>query len=450
MTAIKDSVPGDLGKPDWWLVCLLVSVLFTPTFRVPGGIPVRIDDVVVFGTAGILAATALLRLRVSRPDLVVLYLMVVIGTILLSTVLAPSRIVVVTAKEYLDILRPLKFLLVYWILRQHNPVSAKRTFLHTMSISLVALLGIACVEMLSARIFAGGPIVTFFSHFTDWDSEHAELAMAVRPFATFNTPVDLGYVAMLGLFLGPQLASPRSRVFVTTVSFLTVLITVTRTFMFSLPFLLLLQAMLRGHSFKEKLKRLRVALALTLLAAMAAVLVLPAISPTAAEFTQRTIISLTNGDTRDDESIATRLENLELVVYTWQNAPVLGVAARSLLPPFVDSELIMTFHRYGVVGFATLLAFYLIAFIVAKKTESYNRDLAQFLMISLLITFLIGITQAALINSRIGVFLFVILGMAAGWQKRGHQHEQTASAADVLPRRLVSYGGGIADCLRPF
>jgi len=420
--------------PDWWLACLLLSVLFTPTFRLPGGIPVRIDDAVVFGTGALLAATVAPILRVSRPDRMAFYLMVVIGTILLSTVLAPSRIVVVTAKEYLDVLRPLKFLLVYWILRRHNPVSAKRTFRQIMSVSLGALLGIACLEMLSARISAGGPVVAFFSHFTDWDLDHAEEMMALRPFATFNTPVDLGYVAMLGMFLGPQLVSRRSRVLATTLSFLTLLITATRTFLFSLPILLLLQAMLRGHSFKEKLKRLCVALTVTALGAIAAALMLPTISPKAAEFTQHTIVSVASGETQGDESIATRVENLGLVVYTWKNAPLLGVAGRSLLPPFVDSELIMTFHRYGVVGFATLLAFYPIAFIVAKKTESHDREFAQFLKVALAITFLIGITQAALINSRTGVLPFVILGIAAGCQKRGGQQLQAASATCSLAR----------------
>jgi hypothetical protein len=420
MPISEDSSLKRVETTDWWMVCLLLSVLFTPNFRLPGGIPFRLDDLLVFGTGAILAAIAIIDLEAFKPDVMALSLMLLVGAILVSTLLAPPAIAV-TAKEYFDILRPLKFLLVYWILRGHDPVSARNTFRRVICVSLLVLFAIACLQLLAVNLSSDGPLVTFFSRFTERDFEDAQTMMATRPFATFDTPVNLGYVAMIGMFLAPQIRSRRYRVLIISVSFLALLISVTRTFLFALPILLPLQAVLRGRFLGGRLKSVSTALALTIVAAVSAALILPVVSPAAADFTSQMIQSVATGDAQSDVSVSTRLENLELVGYTWQNAPLLGVGGRSLLPPFVDSELVLTFHRYGIIGFAIFLGFYPAAYLLAKRTRQHDQEFAEFIVMVLVATFLIGITQAALINSRMGVLPFAILGIAAGWQRNDGQ-----------------------------
>jgi hypothetical protein len=235
--------------------------------------------------------------------------------------------------------------------------------------------------------------------------------MATRPFATFNTPPDLGYVACVCLFAGPLIHSPRRRkVFVVTF-FLIILITATRMLLISLPLLLILRALLGGKTVKEAFKRLRFSLAVIVLAGVSSAVLLPIISPQASGFTQSMIVSIATGDINDQDSITTRLDNLALVSYTWSHAPVFGVGSRSLLPDFVDSELILTFHRYGLLGLAALLLIYPLGFRVARQAAKGNHELSQFAVMALAVTFLIGITQGALTNSRTGVLLFVILGL---------------------------------------
>jgi hypothetical protein len=193
--------------------------------------------------------------------------------------------------------------------------------------------------------------------------------------------------------------------------FMILLVTATRILLFSLPLLLILQAFLRAKNVKEAFRRMRLSLSLIVLAGLSTTILLPIISPQASEFTQGMIVAAANGDTSDEDSISTRLGNFYLVDYTWSQAPYFGVGARSLLPDFVDSELILTFHRYGVIGLATLLLFYPLGFSLARHVAGSNPELYQFAVLALVTTFLAGITLGALSNSRIGVLVFIIVGL---------------------------------------
>jgi hypothetical protein len=400
------------AKWNVWLLCLLLSVLFTPSISIPGNIPVHLDDVLVFGAGAIFIAESFLWLEVPGIDQVFFCNLAVAGSILLSTMMVPDGLgLEVTAKDYLDVLRPVKFLLVYWLVRECHPETALRTFIRTISIAPFILLGIACIEMFFARMAPGSIVVGFFSLFTGKSPDLVVNMMATRPFATFNTPTDLGYAACVCLFAGSLIHCPRRRNAIIVTSFLILLITVTRTLLFSLPLLLILRALLGGKTINEAFKRLRFSLAIIILAGISSAVLLPLISPHASEFTQSMIASIVSGDTSDQESITTRLDNLNLVTYTWLNAPVLGVGSRSLLPDFVDSELILTFHRYGLLGLASLLLIYPLGFRVARQAAKENRELYLFAVMALAATLLIGITQGALTNSRTGVLLFVILGI---------------------------------------
>jgi len=392
------------------LLCLLLAVLFTPGVRLPGNVPIRADDLIVFWASAILIARRLLGRPTPKLDRVFVYTAVLVATILLSTALAPDN-VDITAKEYLDCFRPIKFFLAYWLVRDCDPAASLRTFLRTMSVASFVLLAMTCVEMVFARVAPGSIVVRFFSAFTEKSPDFVLDMMATRPFATFNTPPDLGYVACVCLFAGPLISSPRRRKIFVITFFMILLVTATRILLFSLPLLLILQAFLRAKNVKEAFRRMRLSLSLIVLAGLSTAILLPIISPQASEFTQGMIVAAANGDTSDEDSISTRLGNFYLVDYTWSQAPFFGVGTRSLLPDFVDSELILTFHRYGVIGLATLLLFYPLGFSLARHVAGSNPELYQFAVLALVTTFLAGITLGALSNSRIGVLVFIIVGL---------------------------------------
>ena len=251
----------------------------------------------------------------------------------------------------------------------------------------------------------------FFSLFTEKSPDLLLDMMATRPYATFNTPPDLGYVACVCLFAGPLIQSLRKRRIFVVTFFLILLITTTRMLLFSMPLLLILQALLGKKTAKDAMKRLRVSLSLITVAGASSVVLLPMISPQASEFTQSMITAFASGDTRNEDSIETRLENLYLVDYTWTHEPLFGVGSRSLLPDFVDSEYILTFHRYGLFGLTALLLFYPLGFGLARQVAGENQALYQFAVLALATTFLSGVTLGSLDNSRTGVLAFIILGI---------------------------------------
>jgi hypothetical protein len=398
------------------LAFILGLVLFTPTFRLPGGIPMRLDDAAVFAAGAILALTWLAKVHIPRPDLVTVYLTLLILTTLLSSVVAANYLgFEITAKEYLDVLRPLKFLVLYWIVRERDCRISLHTFLRTMSVAMVILLIIAVLEMIVSRVAGNGLLIRFFTLFADTSTvDEAHETMTQRPFATFNTPTHLGYVATLGLFLSPVFRTPIQRRFMMVLSFMVLLISVTRTLLFALPILLALQALTHGRSMRETLKGLRSAAIFVLLSIVIGTLLLPLISPVAADYTGTMIQSIITGNTEDEYSITTRLSNLALASYTLESAPVLGVATRAMLPDYVDSEVILTFHRYGILGLGMLFAIYPLGIKLARRATGFQPLFSQFAIMALAVTFLYGITQGALINSRIGVVPFVVFGMLEG------------------------------------
>ena len=425
------------------LLCLLLAVLFTPSVRLPGNIPIRVDDLIVFGAGAILIARVLLGRPTPKLDRVFVYSALLVATILVSTLLAPDN-VDITAKEYLDCLRPVKFFLVYWLAQDCDPASSLRTFIRTTWVAGFILLAMAGLEMAFARMAPGSVMVRIFSLFTEKSSDLVLDMMATRPFATFNTPPDLGYVACICLFAGPLIPTPRRRKIFVITFFLILLVTATRILLFSLPLLLVLQAFLRAKTAKEALKRVRLSLSLIVLAGLSTVILLPIISPQTSEFTRGMIVAAASGDTSDEDSISTRLGNFYLVDYTWSQAPFFGVGTRSLLPDFVDSELILTFHRYGAIGLATLLLFYPLGFSLARHVAGPNPELYQFAVLALVTTFLAGITLGALSNSRIGVLLFIILGIVRASTKSDARVSSRCNffeKAEFL--RQVSQGGTI-------
>lgn len=396
-----------------WLYTLLLFVLFFPSVKIWGEVPLRPDDLMVFCSGGVLVLGYILRLRLPKLDAISLWLVINAGTILLSTIVAQLTMSApIGAKEYLDLLRPVKYLIVYLVVRDMDFLDGYRIFKRVIAGSMVCLLAMAVLEMIAARTSLGGStLIDFFSLFTAIDPNQVVQMLSVRPFATFNTPTDLGYVAVIGIFIA-LLSDERKKLYVNVcVSFFVLLLTATRTFMFSLPLMMMLYATAASRNLQEKIRRLFLVLGLSILAVVAGIILMPVLSPNAAKFTDSMVTSVATGNTSDQDSITTRMNNLALVGITLKTAPILGVATRSYMPSFVDSELIVTFHRYGIVGFVSWLVFFPLAFFAIRKLKNGERRFLGFLATFIFITFLYGITQGALDNSRIGSLLFIALGL---------------------------------------
>jgi hypothetical protein len=409
--------PGD-APHDWWICALLLAVFFTPTVRLSGNVPVRVEDVLIFGSAAVSLAKLALRPRVPRPDRISACLLCSVLSILLSTVIgAAVSHVPITAKEYMDALRPVKFLIVYWLIRQRNDLAALSSILTVTSRSVFILCAISCAQRAFIAPDSDGLLARLFLNFTEYPEAIARDALANRPFATFNTPTDLAYVATMGLFLGLASVSGRKHISLITAASLILLITAARTFLFSLPIVLLMRSAFNARSFREVFKNVSVVMVIVAVGSGAVFWLMPILNPVASGWFQQTITAVSAGSGDDIDSISVRLENLALAVYTWQNARWFGVATRSMLPDFVDSELILTFHRYGVVGLTTLLSIYPFGYALFRGVKKRAPRFAEFGVMALAITFAYGITQGAIANTRIGVLLFALLGVAASMTK---------------------------------
>jgi len=393
---------------DWWLACVLLAVFFTPTLRLPGEIPLRPEDVLIFGAALIAFLRALYTLRIPKTSGPWLYLTLVPASVLLCTLVAAMKgTFPIGLKEYLDILRPIKFLIVFLMVAHIPPQTSQRTFIRVLNGSMIALALIALYQLIFIRVDSNGMVTKFFLLYTELQEEHARTMLALRPYATFNTPTDLGYVSTIGIFVGLVLVPRAKRKWIVGASLLALVISETRTFLFSLPLLFIMDAWLSSPSSKERRTRL-IAAAYLLLAGLILMVGVVRVTSLSGYDIMGTMFTT---NVQNDESIANRIENLQLAQYTWDHARWFGVVTRSLLGPAADSELLYTFHRYGLVGLAMLLALYPAGYFCASRAKRRNLEMARFALIMLAITFLYGITQGAIINTRIGVIPFVVLGI---------------------------------------
>jgi O-antigen ligase len=229
--------------------------------------------------------------------------------------------------------------------------------------------------------------------------------LGYRSFATFNAPQDFGYYMTLTLLLALFLDNLPHRAFVGVVALLGLTLAGTRTFLFSLPPLLVAYSLMTGP-WIQRIKRTTAAVALIALFAVIYVNEIPSV---AAE-NRSTLESLLAGSS-EDESLQGRLDNLNLVLVTYNTAPMMGIVSRDMLPNAVDSEYVMTFHRYGFVGVAETLLLYVICLAAIVRRWRLAPSMARFCLFLLIVTFLYGITQGALINTRTGCYLFLLLGV---------------------------------------
>lgn len=401
------------GAYSVWLLAVLLSIWFTPTLRLPGNIPIRLDDILIFGAGAVMFARMLFRLRLRRPDNICMVLFALAGSMLLSAVVAGQRgDLPVGVKEYLDLIRPIEFLITYLAVRGCDPKQTFESIRTGFRIGIVGLAFCALVQFLFMSPGSSGLLATIFLQFTTLSPEHARSFFGLRPFATFQTPTDLGYV--MTIFLLAELTLYRGRKWrYIVLALIGLVLSNTRTFIFAAPLLLLIYAVINGQSNKARIKLIALGIGTVLAGGVLLFYVAPLVNADFSVNTVRTATDIANGDYGQDESIAIRLRKLDLIVYTWDHAPVLGVASREMLGAAADSEYVYTFNRYGLLGIGGLIALYVASLKMIKSFKKYRRHVYTFTFLMLVTTFIYGFTQGALINVRIGIIPLALIGFAS-------------------------------------
>jgi hypothetical protein len=419
----------------WWFAVLWMSVVLLPVFRLPGGIPVRLDDILVFGAFLFLLGILITRDRLPRlagSDWVLLATAVyILGVTIRGTPVSGAS---VGAREFLDTIRPLKFLVLVLILDRLRYDSFRAALGQVLPVGLYLVVGFAFLQLVLLHPGSNNPLAQLSLAFSELEEWHVRSLFGYRPFGTFHTPTDLGYFASVTLLAGLLLRDLPQRRAVIAVSLIGVVISGTRTFLFVLPFLLLIHALATGPSLVAKLKRFTGAIMLIAIGGVAVLVLLPNFTT----FIFLTLVSIVTGDLTTDQSIVERLENLQLVELTLQTAPLTGVVTRDLMTRGMDSEYFLTLHRYGILGLGLALVLYVAVAVPAWRRRRANPDLGWLTLLVVALTFVYGLTQGALISTRVGVLFFVFVGL-----ERAYARSLTTGGSYGARR----YGGG--DELRP-
>jgi hypothetical protein len=193
----------------------------------------------------------------------------------------------------------------------------------------------------------------------------------------------------------------------------------TRTFLFALPLLFAIHSFMQSAQLKQALKRSLSSVGILVVLAFLVLVIMPIISSSNAELTNGVVSSVASSSASNGNPLGTRIANLALVAMTWNQAPWIGVATRAFLPDYVDSELILTFHRYGLIGLFALLSVYPAGILMAWKARRQHRELAAGIILMLIITCIYGVTQGVLINSRGGAIPYILLAILAASKRAG-------------------------------
>lgn len=400
-----------------WFKWALLCVFFAPPIRLPGEIPLRIDDLLIAGVGSLMVVRWLFRLHLPRPTWVSVCLVLMIVTMPLSAFFA-NRVgtLPIGPKEYLDFIRPAKFLFLFLALQESDGYRALQTLRWSLRFALPILVACALIQFFLTPD-SGGMLARGFLFFTELPPEQAQSYYGVRPFATFHTPTDLGFVATI--LLAESLTMPaRHRWWSGAGCVVCLTLSNTRTFLFALPLLFALATLMSEiNTFKKLIRICWSFVAIGMIGALIFV-VGPAVNPSFSANITRTTNAIATGDYASDDSIAVRLHKLELVEYTWANAPFFGVGSRELLGPAADSEYVFTFHRYGLLGISLTLILYIAGIKYIRRLLHGHRQMSQFTALVLFTTFIYGFTQGALINTRTGILPIATIGIAAAISRK--------------------------------
>lgn len=411
--------PSALAMGRFWPSAIVLLMLFTPKLVLPGGVPLRLDDVLAFGAFGVVVTMGMLKLDPGRIHPLEWVLLATAAYTLLDTVLGSPVGGSIGPKEYLDTMRPLKFLAVFHVTRRlTEPREATMAFVHVLAMAAVAGAVLAMGQQFLLTPGSGGPLASFSLWFNEVE-EQSRSYFGYRAFATFGTPTDFAYVSTVILFGSVLARGFPARALVAAAAALAVVLSGTRTFLFAGPLILLGATALAGESITGRVRNFLLGAVIVALASWAALELLSVDAQTAIV---RSVQSLMSGDLEADDSLRLRLLNLVLAQQTWDLSPWRGVVTRDFMRPDlvggVDSEYLLMFHRYGLIGIALLLLLSVQLWSVARSARLAQPSIARWLNATVVIGLLYGVTQGALINTRIGIFPFLLAGLTVGNSQR--------------------------------
>lgn len=416
-----------------WLIAVWMAVSFTPPVRLPNGIPLRVDDLLVCGAGLALLASATYRGRVFRLRGLGWVLVLMSVYIFCVTALGPPISgLSITPKEFADAARPLKFLIILLVASRLRYPLSRRVLIQILPVVTYVLLAFAVAQFVLLTPESENALAWFFLKFSELQEWHTRSFFGGRPFATFNTPTDLGYHACLVFAAALTLKDMPQRGAVMVACIATLILSQARTFIFALPLLVPLYAWAASRSLRSKL---RAALGSGLGIAAGAflmVVVLPYVSENYTPLGLQTLTAIATGDVEQEQSIAQRLSNLYLVEIAVERAPLTGIVSRDLSPETAfDSEYVMLIHRYGVIGLGLTLCFYCVAMGNAWRNRRRLPDMAWLVLWACAITLLYGVTQGVLVNTRTGSFLFMLLGVFGAGVREARRGRVWGARAEV-------------------
>jgi len=396
-----------------WLTVVWMAVAFTPPFRLPNGIPIRLDDLLVFGAGVVLLLSATYRGRVYRlrgPGWVLVAMSLYI---LCVTALGPPVAgLSVTLKEFADAVRPLKFLIILLAVSRLPYPLCRRTLMRVLPLVTYTLLTFSALQFALLTPESENAIAGFFLKFSELQEWHTRSFFGGRPFATFGTPTDLGYHASLVFAVALTLKDMPHRGSVMLACITTLVLSQTRTFVFVLPLLLPVYIWISSGRLRRKLRAIFGSALWIAAGAVIMIVVLPHFSDEYKSLSVQTLSAIATGDFEADQSIAQRLATRYLVEIALEHAPLTGMVSRDLSPETAfDSEYVMVMHRYGLIGLGLTAVFYGVVVRSAWRNRRRLPDVAWLVLWASSLTFLYGITQGVLVNTRTGSFLFIILGV---------------------------------------
>ena len=401
------------------VVGMVFAAALTPTVRLTGNIPLRIDDLLTLIGVGYIALRVAFTGKIVRPDpllaVLVIQAIYVFADSFTSWYLgAPVPSLSVGPKELLDVGRPIKFIVIVLLCYIADGVSLRRRLSKALPVVAIILSLMAFLQIFFVRSSSTGLMPNLFLAFSELNDSQVRDFFGRRAFATFNTPTDYGFYSALTLAAAFFLKDTNRRSLVMLLSIIGIIISSTRTLMFSMPILMLAYFALFDPDRRNRVKKLLWTFSILGCSAVVFLAILPSILGDFSADAIRTVRSLTSGDYENDESISNRLKNLELMEIAWEHAKVTGIVSRDAQTEAYDSEIIMVFYRYGMLGLGVMGLFYIGAATkpwYARRSESNLSHLAFSILI---ITFLYGITQGALMNTRVGIFPIVLLATVTG------------------------------------
>jgi hypothetical protein len=394
-----------------WLICILLSVCFAPTVELSrvisgaGAVPLRLEDFFAIG--------ALVYLLISRPTMRAgqtsgaEWILLATALYVLADTFAGSPIpgTTIQLKEYLDVLRILKFLVVFAVASRSTPEDYQRLLAWLPAIA--ALFAVLAIGQYFLDHGSDNLLARFSLSYGRMEELRFRHYLGYRPFATFSSPTDFGYFMSVVLILAVLLKNLPHRKLTILTSLVGLTLSGTRTFLFSIPVLLVIYVLFFGGNVQHRTRTLFFAI----IAGILSILLLRYFFSTYTDEITMTLNRLLFGGIENDESYRYRSNNLDLVRLTLEHAPMTGVISREFFPNAVDSEYIMTLHRYGVIGlvFTALLYGGLVTQVLRHIRRFPIQGRVALWIITL--TAIYGVTQGALINTRMGCVPFLLLGM---------------------------------------